>query len=562
MKITFLILLGSLFTLFTIAQPQRSLNALSKVSFAEKAATLTGTFKGYNPAVDSFKYCSVIYNHLYKHDQQTHTGEIDKTGKFAITFPLNRPQEIMFEFGDELIVIYLIPGSTLDIRMDLPAFKELAKLPFEEQVKKKEPVEFSGQYAQLNKENNFFRPILSGTLPFKQHYALIDSLDQIPYKTWRLGLMQQLLDSLAAFNNQYNTTTEFRQLMTQHIRYSAADDLLRYRWLHNNKRGKREIVNLTQDYMGFLTDLPVNNEEAVVTETYSSFLQEYALMYGPRRPYKFVPADFLTWLKSQDKPISAADKVFFTIPEGQFTPEQMKQGDTVFKKYRDEMNEFITEVRLFQAADTIITDAQPGIGRDILLTGILATYQTNNRIPFTETQLNTLGEKINNSNLRAQIRQDNERLKNVLAGKIPATSHVRSSLQVSEDKFFAELIKPYKGKVIYIDFWAPWCGPCMGEMPASKELQKELTGKDVVFLYIGISCAKQSWENTIKDKNLEGEHYYANENEGKLLSGKFNISGIPHYVLIDKEGKVKDDNATRPSDKTKLLRRVNDLLKK
>src|SRR5690349_8278231 len=106
MKITFLILLGSLFTLFTIAQPQRSLNALSKVSFAEKTVTLTGTFKGYDPAVDSFKYCSVIYNHLYKHDQQTHTGEIDKTGKFAITFPLNRPQEIMFEFGDELIVIY------------------------------------------------------------------------------------------------------------------------------------------------------------------------------------------------------------------------------------------------------------------------------------------------------------------------------------------------------------------------------------------------------------------------------------------------------------------------
>ena len=102
----------------------------------------------------------------------------------------------------------------------------------------------------------------------------------------------------------------------------------------------------------------------------------------------------------------------------------------------------------------------------------------------------------------------------------------------------------------------------MGEMPASKELQKELTGKEVVFLYIAVSCTKQSWENTVKEKKLEGEHYFANENEGKLLSGKFNISGIPHYVLIDKEGKVKDDDALRPSDKTKLLRRINELLKK
>ncbi len=105
---------------------------------------------------------------------------------------------------------------------------------------------------------------------------------------------------------------------------------------------------------------------------------------------------------------------------------------------------------------------------------------------------------------------------------------------------------PYKGKVVYIDFWAPWCGPCMGEMPYSKELQKELAGKDVVFLYIGLSCSKQSWQYTIKEMGIEGEHYFANENDGKLLSQKFNISGIPRYVLVGKDGKVADDEALRP----------------
>ena len=562
MKRTLLILISSLFSLITFAQSQRSLNAFSKVSFAEKPLTLTGIIKGYNPTVDSFKYCSVIYNHLYKSDQLTFTGEIDKTGKFSITFPLNRPQEIMFEFGDDLIELYAIPGSPLSISLDLPAFKQLNLLPFEEQVRKEEPVTFSGPYAQLNTEFRLFKPIVTNTIHYKEHYALIDTLEQMPYKTWRMAVMQRLQDSLSAFNNRHNTSTEFRQLMTQYIRYAAADDLLRYRWLHNNKKKKREPVDLTPEYLSFLTDMPVNNQEAAITENYSSFLGEFVNMCKPHKAYKIDQPGFIAYLKNHNKSVSPAEEQLLTTTETQPSPERFQQIDAVYKKYRSEMTDFMQEEMLADAMDTVGTSISPGIGRDILLAHILTAHLNNNRIPLTETQLTTLTGKIENSNLRNQIRQDNERLKNVLAGNMPATSHVLSGLQVSEDKFFAELIKPYKGKVVYIDFWAPWCGPCMGEMPASKELQKELAGKEAVFLYIAVSCTKQSWENTIKEKKLEGEHYFANENEGKLLSGKFNISGIPHYVLIDKEGTVKDDDALRPSDKTKLLRRINELLKK
>lgn len=562
MKRTLLILCSSLVSLLTLAQSQRSLNAFSKVSFAEKPFTLTGTFKGYNPAVDSFKYCSVIYNHLYKHDQQTITGEIDKTGKFSITFPLNRPQEIMFEFGDELIGLYAIPGSPLSISLDLPAFKQLSELPYEEQVRKEEPVEFSGPYAQLNTECKLFKPIINNALHYKEHYAMIDSLDQMPYKAWRMAVMQRLQDSLSAFNSQHNTSTEFRQLMLQHIRYGTADDLMRYRWLHNSKREKRELVNLTPEYLSFLTDMPINNDEAVITESYSAFLEEYLSFYRPHKAYRIDPPTFIAYLKSLNKQVSTEEEQLLATTEKQPSPERLNQINAVYKKYRSEMTDFIQRDMLADAIDTVATGTSPGVGRDMLFANILTAHMNNNRIPLTETQFTTLAGKIENSNLRNQIRQDNDRLKNVLAGNMPARSHVLPGLQVSEDKFFAALIKPYKGKVIYIDFWAPWCGPCMSEMPSSAALQKELTGKEVVFLYIALSCTKQSWENTIKEKKLEGEHYFANENEGKLLSGKFNISGIPHYVLIDKEGKVKDDDAMRPSDKTKLLRRINELMKK
>jgi thiol-disulfide isomerase/thioredoxin len=151
---------------------------------------------------------------------------------------------------------------------------------------------------------------------------------------------------------------------------------------------------------------------------------------------------------------------------------------------------------------------------------------------------------------------------------VPAINHETITASVTTktpptgDEFFEKLVAPYKGKVVYIDFWAPWCGPCMGEMPYSQKLQNELEGKEVVFLYIGVSCSKQSWQNTIKEADLKGEHYYANENDGQALSAKFNIVGIPRYVLVDKEGKVKDGDAPRPRDKSKLLKKINELLKK
>lgn len=557
-----LIALGA--PLFLFSQPRKSLNAFSKVSLAEKPFTLTGTFTGYNPAADSFQFCKVIYNHLYKDDQQNHVGEIDKNGKFSITFPLNRPQEIMFEFGEELTFFYAVPGSALDIRLDLAGFKTREKLDYVEQLKLREPMSFTGQYAQLNKENNAFRPTLFTILNYKEHYVMIDSLDQVAYKKYRLDVMDQMLQALAGFNNSNNTSTEFRQVMTQYIRYYAADDLLRYRWMHGMVKTKRPAVQLTPEYLDFLDNMPVNNDEAVITETYSNFLREYLNAYKTQMlAGRITPnmGKFVAYLKQEGKAVTAEEEKLLTMPPLDRSPEQKQLADSFMKKNIADLNDYANVLRFNKVLDSLVFLVPEGIGRDLIYARLIEDRLSRSRIPFETSEMNKASAKINNTHLQAQITRDNERLRNVLAGKMSNATHVRSALQVSSDKFFDELMKPYKGKVVYIDFWAPWCGPCMSEMPNSKELKKELAGKEVVFLYIGLSCTKQSWENTIKDKGIEGEHYFANDNDGKLLSDKFNISGIPHYVLVDKNGKVADDRALRPGDRSRLLKKINSLLK-
>ena len=112
---------------------------------------------------------------------------------------------------------------------------------------------------------------------------------------------------------------------------------------------------------------------------------------------------------------------------------------------------------------------------------------------------------------------------------------------------FSSVLNQYKGKVIYLDFWASWCAPCKREMPYSEKLQEEFKGQDVVFLYMSVDRNAQSWLNMVGQLQLTGEHYRVNSTVLKQLNEQFNVRSIPRYILIDKKGKVVSSNAARPS---------------
>lgn len=115
------------------------------------------------------------------------------------------------------------------------------------------------------------------------------------------------------------------------------------------------------------------------------------------------------------------------------------------------------------------------------------------------------------------------------------------------EAFFQEILDKFKGKVIYIDFWADWCSPCRAGFKPAARLKKELSGRDVVFLYFGIDCKVDIWKNVIRSEQLNGYHYWLNKEQGLILKQKFGITGIPYYLLVDKSGHVCEDEAPPPS---------------
>ncbi len=107
----------------------------------------------------------------------------------------------------------------------------------------------------------------------------------------------------------------------------------------------------------------------------------------------------------------------------------------------------------------------------------------------------------------------------------------------------------FKGKIVYVDFWATWCGPCRREIPFFKKIKDAYSGKDVVFVAISLDDDKDAWVKMVnEDSNLSGIQLHADKAWSSDVAKQYQIFGIPTFVLIDAEGKIIEHPATRPSD--------------
>jgi thiol-disulfide isomerase/thioredoxin len=107
-----------------------------------------------------------------------------------------------------------------------------------------------------------------------------------------------------------------------------------------------------------------------------------------------------------------------------------------------------------------------------------------------------------------------------------------------------------KGKYVYVDVWATWCGPCKKEIPYLKELDAEYKDKDLAIVSLSIDKLenKEKWRSMIKEQGLTGIQILADKDWRSEFVTAYNITGIPRFILIDPEGNIYDANAPRPSD--------------
>ncbi|MFK7776390.1 MAG: TlpA family protein disulfide reductase, partial [Saprospiraceae bacterium] len=124
------------------------------------------------------------------------------------------------------------------------------------------------------------------------------------------------------------------------------------------------------------------------------------------------------------------------------------------------------------------------------------------------------------------------------------------------------VLSELKGKVIYLDFWATWCSPCLMQMKNSKSWKAQFKDKDVVFLYLSLDKNKSAWETYVKNNDTQGIHLIASGGDvyKSQIAKLYKVKKLPAYFLIDKNGKIAfkpegGNNITRVEDKiVELLR--------
>ena len=110
-------------------------------------------------------------------------------------------------------------------------------------------------------------------------------------------------------------------------------------------------------------------------------------------------------------------------------------------------------------------------------------------------------------------------------------------------------LSEFKGKMVYIDLWATWCGPCAMEIPKlAKHIEEYQGNNKVEFISISLDENMKAWKNRIAKEKLQWPQFIANAEENKMISKTFGVMSIPRFLLINADGTINDADAFRPSD--------------
>ena len=126
---------------------------------------------------------------------------------------------------------------------------------------------------------------------------------------------------------------------------------------------------------------------------------------------------------------------------------------------------------------------------------------------------------------------------------------LENSLINNSEDILGGLLQRFKGKVLYVDIIATWCGPCIAQLPYSAALHESINNDKVLFVYLFAKSRQLDWKKISAKYDIRGENILLSDEQYNFLLSKYNIStGFPQYLLIDTNGQITK-NAKRPSSK-------------
>lgn len=485
---------------------------LAAAPLSAQTFTLSGQIRQHNTELPVKLNIPVVFGY---HPENTLTVPVDATGAFRITVPVDGPRFASLIYRRHFYTVLMEPGSSLQVELDATA----------------DTIRFTGGNAAT--ACRLIRHIGMDDTPF---FWENDSLAGLPADDIRKLVVEP-------YYSQSGTAAQ--SVVAAELPVAVKHLLI------------SELQYLHRNYLGdfFSTSVP---DRKVARELMAGMFDTIPMHPAPSHPgpqYFAYVDHFVRYLeiksaqRMQQEHLASSDPLpYFGI--------SMDSAVALMNRYGKSYLRWIGS----------INNLPPAVAETYNWQQFQNQYQDGDitqALALAEVFPRQFPQSLHNTSIRKMAGQLQARMRT-------NTGNERIAILDGNEKTASiyDVVRKLKGKVVYLDMWGTWCGPCKEEIRHLPALRKALAGKDVVFLFLAMEedTRVKAWEDFIRVNNMEGLHFRKNRQTiapiwKELLAEHPDKSEYyPQYFLFDKSGKLAVAKAERPSNASELINQINKLL--